>query len=59
MRGPYTSGNGIVVDQRSGYHGDANGNPYDPNSVNNRYDAGNTYNGNQYRLLGAEGHARP
>ena len=67
-RSPYTSGNGVVVDQRGGYHGNANANPYDPNSVsnpmgrygspysqdsiNNPYGAGNPYNGNQYRVLG-------
>lgn len=67
-RGPYGNGGAVIVDQYGGYHGNANGNPYDPNSVsnpygrygnryspdsiNNPYGAGNPYNGNQYRVQG-------
>ncbi|MDP4021911.1 hypothetical protein Q8W71_04670 [Methylobacterium sp. NEAU 140] len=67
-RGPYSNGGAIIVDQNGGYHGNANSNPYDPNSVsnpygrygnryspdsiNNPYGAGNPYNGSQYRVLG-------
>ena len=34
-RSPYTSGNGVIVDQNGTYRGNANGNPYDLNSVSN------------------------
>ncbi|MCP1558594.1 UNVERIFIED_ORG: hypothetical protein M2438_002681 [Methylobacterium sp. SuP10 SLI 274] len=65
----YGAPNGaIIVDQHGRYHGNANGNQFDPNSVsnqfgrygsqfspdsiNNQFGAGNPYNGNRYRVIG-------